>query len=280
MQEDIKKLVDFNKLRKSNDLGKKWADRLDIGVNFYLQYMIDLKKNYEKYKNKLEHKFRSQFSKDYRKMWYALEVEDILIRQYEPCIYKIALKFCKDESKMDEYISLGMRTVRQSVWQYRTHKFKASFFTFVYNGLFQRLRGFRSKQLKVLKGRKKFVVFNEADLKSGDGKNVFNLENRPEKEKPHVFEDEKIWYENMIKTVIDGSVLSSEEKVLINMYMQRNDEHPDWCQKFRNLYPKQDGKIMSRQGVHNKLREIQKKMWITYRRVQIKNIQSGVRFAI
>lgn len=268
MQNNIEQIVDFRKLRESNSLGKKWADRFGVSVNFYLVHMIDVKNNYEKYKNQLEQKYRSQFSKDYKKMWYALEVEDVLIRQYEPCIHKLAIKFCKDDSKMDEYISLGMRTVRQSVWQFRTHKSKASFFTFVYNGLFQRLRGFRFKQIKAKKSRKNVITYNEVDLRSNHSDNHFSLANHPEKEKFHYYEDEEIWYRNMLEKLINSAVLSSDEKVLLDMFMRRKDDFPDWCHQYREKYPKKDGGVMSRQAVHNKLQYIQKKIWIAYRRMQ------------
>ena len=78
MQNNIDTIVDFEKLRQTNDLCHKWADRFGISSNKFMKFIINAKSNYEFYKNKLAIKYRSQFSKDCKVMFYAAEIEDVL----------------------------------------------------------------------------------------------------------------------------------------------------------------------------------------------------------
>jgi len=258
MQNNIDTIVDFEKLRQTNDLCHKWADRFGISSNKFMKFIINAKSNYEFYKNKLAIKYRSQFSKDHKKMFYAFEVENALIQQYYNCALKIIGILHIKEEDFDEYLSIALITARHAVWQYKTHKSRASFFTFLYNGIFMRLSGKKSKDYKNLKNRK-FYIYNETDMVKEDETNQL-LHFSKSKQEQVFYQDEIDMCKMKLQYIFDHVLQDESDKILLGLYIKRHEEHSKWCNKYREMFLKSDGKKLSRQAVHNKLKKMQEKL--------------------
>ena len=179
---NIEKYVDFEKLKDCNGVCYKWGQRFKVIKRDYMRLLIYIHKNPEAYKVKLEKKYRSQFSKDVKTMFYAAQIEEILVKQYHGMIYKI---FKVLRIPIDLYESMeidGMMAIRTAIWNYRHHKANASFSTFCYNNIFMRIQGAYGK-IKSKKARraKYFRITNESDLQDFDWsiheKTYSNIEN-------------------------------------------------------------------------------------------------------
>ena len=160
---DFKEKVDQKKLRVSNDLGKKWAERLGIKKNSHLKFMIDLMKNKKKYLDLLDSRYKSQFSKDYSKMFYAYEIENIVVEQYYHCVAHCLAKLNIPEHLRDDFQAIGLMGLRSAVWNFRTHKTNATLFTYCFNGVFNRILGLKTKHAKSFNKVRKIKLHLETD---------------------------------------------------------------------------------------------------------------------
>ena len=264
IKKDISQYVDFEKLRKSNDLVKKWLTRLKAKQNQFMVTVQDMRKNPKKYMDKLEQKYKSSFAKDQKTMYYAAEVENILLEQYYPMVISILKKLKISDYYFDDCLMHGLISVRNSVWQFKSHKFKASFFTFCYKGAYMRIFGRRCKLLKKYRAKKKsnLQIVCETDL-CGINKDKNYIENTINKfsKAPEIVE---VSVENDINLLLKECDLNEEELFIITKYINREPRKCGWNEEYRNKYPKADGSIMSKQGVHNKLMSIQKKIYKVY----------------
>lgn len=261
-------MINIDKLRKSNDIGKKWADRFGISKNDYMRFIIDLKKNKNKYLQKLENKFRSQFSKDYKVMFYAAEVEEKIIQQFYHIVQHCLIKLCIKETYRDEYYSIGLTSLRSAIWNYRTHKIKASLFTFCFNGVFHRLLGLKTKLHSLNSNPNKKNTIIESDYLSTNKKSKFDLGAMKATVVDFDLNLENEESKSLLNSLLEQTELKDDEIFLLQSFMSRYDETPHWCRLYREKFLTKEGKMVSRQGVHCKLVIIQKKLFQTLKKLR------------
>ncbi len=257
---DYLALADFEKLRKANDLINKWYHRFKITQKYFMPFLCDIQKNYQKYYDLLPAKYKASFKKDYPNMFYAAEVENALVEQFVPMVISI-LKRLKVEEYYQEILYLdGLLSVRNSVWKFQTHKAKASFFSFAYNGCMSRIWSRRIKLREEYQAkRKKVGIYNESDY--GTFSIHKNLD--PRTRTPEDILISKFDYD--IDGLFSRAGLTDEEVELIELYMKRKDIGcENWVSAYRQNNRKEDGTEMSRQAIDNKIVHIQYKLWKLY----------------
>ena len=141
MNKNIHELVDFERLKKANDTWMKWLKYFGVPQKKYQRFILNIKKSPENFKKDVAVNYRSQFSKDLKTMFYAGEVEEILIKQYHALVLYVLKRMRVAFDRYDEMITDGFLAIRSATWQYRTHKIKASFTTFVHNAIFCKFKG-------------------------------------------------------------------------------------------------------------------------------------------
>lgn len=260
---DFKEKVDENKLRISNDLGKKWRERFGVQKNDHLKFMIAMMKDKNKYLNSLENKYKSQFSKDYKKMFYAYEIENIVIEQFYHCVAHCISKLNIPEHLREDFHTIGLTSLRSAVWNFRTHKIKAGLFTFCFNGVFNRILGLRTKHAKSLKRSKKAKLHLETDYFQSQS-NTQQLTRICSVSVDYDKNIQEAECAEIYKNLLENTELKTDELFLLQNYLTRNEGTANWCQIYREAFPNSNGKMISRQGVHVKLAIIKKKLWKTY----------------
>ena len=156
MRSDINEIVDFEKLKKCNDICFKWSKKFKVKKMYYAKFMWKVFKNPKSFLDRLKPQFHAQFLKDCKNMFYAAEVEEILINQYSAMVVNIMKRMRIQYNNFEDYLNDGYMAIRSAVWQYRTYKIKASFTTYAHRSVFMRIRGILHKQkLKRLDGRAK-----------------------------------------------------------------------------------------------------------------------------
>ncbi len=139
--------IDYAKLAKANNLVFKWRNKLKSHINkknikFFSQtyglrpvsgtliYVKFFTKNYKEAVNILG----SEFEKEYKDLFYAFEIENDLIKQYQPAIYRYGMqrlfsnKGKRNEYEVDELESYLLLCLRDCVWNYREENIKFSTF--------------------------------------------------------------------------------------------------------------------------------------------------------
>ncbi len=265
--EDENPNYSLEKLRQSNDIAYKWATHFKFAKKKYFHGVLDMYKNKNKYIKRLNSVKRKQFCEDFPNMFYALEAENEIIKQYLNVVNRI-IKFLKIESNLvDHYRETGIITLRSSIWNYRTYKDGVKFITFCYNGVFIRLRGERSK-LNLYRKRKKRVLERlQSDIFAESAtvnfSNICTVEYDMDKEIEH--EDVK----NLITKAISISNLKEDEVYLLTEFMNRDGLDKSWNSMYRKKFPNagKDGGVISRQGVHNKLMNIQRRIYFSLKKL-------------
>lgn len=251
MRDNIQELVDFDKLKKCNDIGIKWTARFKLSNRKHVHFMHDLMKDTEKYKKLLPVQYRSQFVKDLKVMFYASSVESILCEQYTFMVLGIIKKFgIIKEDEVEDFFSEGCLAIKFATWHFRTHKSKANFTTFVYHAIFLRIRNKKQKASeKKARRTKKFNIYAESDCSS-------NIDCMVAKS---VYFDEE-YQEFTIQDIIKLSKLTEKEEFIINCYVNRNI-HSLWYDEFRKKYKNEQlQKEYSRQSVYMQLIAVQNKI--------------------
>lgn len=262
----IDEICDLKRLRKSNDLAFKWFSRTGLSKNAYLNWVIQCWKNPDNFKQTLTPPMRSAFAKDIKNMFYAAEVENDIIKQYENMIPYILQKIRHDHNMFEDLKAHGLHAIRNCCWQYRTVRARfvsqCGFTTFCHNSIFLRIRSEISK-VKALKNRrnKKFTISTESHM--GKTFSLSNFESISLKEDSFA-EQEK---DALFNTLISRAQLDEQEKFLLDCLVARteidnNSELKVWytpyLQKYRHTFPK--GKI-SREGMRLRVLKLQRKLW-------------------
>ena len=120
MRKNIKELVDFEKLKKSNDLCFKWSKRMKISRRDYMKFILSIYKNPESIIEKIKPRYLTEYKKDIQNMFYAQQIENLLAEQYHAMIFNIMHKMRIDFEKFDEFVTDGFLAIRSATWQYRT----------------------------------------------------------------------------------------------------------------------------------------------------------------
>lgn len=250
MRNDIHELVDFDKLKRCNDIGIKWTSRFNFSRRKHVHFMHDLMKDHEKYKNILPVKYRSQFAKDLKIMFYAASIENVLCEQYTFMVLGIIKKFnIIKEEDIEDFFSEGCLAIKFATWHYRNHKSKANFTTFVHHAIFLRIRNKKQKAAEKKARRIKFIqVSNETDCNA-------SIDILPSKGS---IDDE--YQEFTVQDIIKMSKLTEKEEFIINCYINRSI-NTLWYEEFRKKYKNEQlQKEYSRQSVYMQLIAVQNKI--------------------
>jgi DNA-directed RNA polymerase specialized sigma24 family protein len=254
MRDDIKSIVDFEKLKKCNDLCHKWSTRFGIGKREYMRFMYNIFKNPESVKNQLEVKYRSQFTKDCKVMFYAAEVENALIKQYHAMIFNIMKKFRIDQNDFDEYVTDGFMAIRAATWQYRTYKVKASFTTYAHRAIFMRIKGKLCKEKEKRDRRHNLRISFESDYDEGS----FNINNHVNCKQ---YSDSERELESDIENVIIQNKLNDQEAMMLRSFANHKMDNGRWYDEYRKKYINEKiGLPYSRQAIYNQLEVLHKKL--------------------
>jgi len=254
MRKDIKSIVDFERLKKCNAICYKWCKHFKIKKIHYMRFIYSILKDANQYANKLTKKCRDKFIEDCKIMFYASEVEEILIKQYSAMVYNIMKRMRINYEKYDDFVTDGFMAIRSAVWQYRTYKIKASFTTYAHRAIFMRLRGklHKEKLKNLLKGG--FNVKCVSDFENKD----FNLENCGIN-KDYSANTENIDLE--IDNIVVGCGLTDQEAMILRSFVNRRLDVPMWYIDYRAKYiNKQTSKPLSRQSVYNHLAVVHEKV--------------------
>jgi len=249
-------LFDFEKLKKSNDLGMKWAKRFSIQKNEYLKFIWTLDKNFKEYLNKLEVRYRSQFVKDFKIMFYAREIENAVVLQYNNLCFKVISKFIITEDEMEDYVAEAYNAVRAAVWSFRSHKVKANFMTFCHNSIYMRIQGKKIKEYQRKKRRNsKAIITSASDLGS-----EYNIEACASKYKPESF----VNIDAEIDVLLSECGFDERDTFLLKSFVARRDSEGNWYDEYRQKYKNPSArygcKQFSRQAIYNQLVRAQTKL--------------------
>lgn len=254
--------VDFVLLRQANDLLLKWANRQKEPVtkNCFVKWCIRLWQNPELCKKQLPINYRSAFAKDCVKMFYAADVEEVIINQYYAMIFHVMNKLRIPDDSRDEYLSIGMNTIRYAVWQFRNHKIRCNFTTWCHNNIFMRIKGEFKKSMAKITRRNRSVRLAtdiDANYKLHDYAIVFPNHDMVEEEDTQNFFDK----------VVEKADLNESEKFMIDCFMKRHDKiymegKKAWYQEYLEKYActSVTGKL-TREAVRLRLMRLQKKLW-------------------
>lgn len=254
MRTNIAEIVDFEKLKKCNTICYKWCRHFKIKKVHYMRFVCNILKNQQHYAQKLSAKYKDQFAEDCKIMFYALEVENILIEQYNAMVFNIMKRMRISYDRYDDFITDGLMAIRSAVWQYRTYKVKASFTTYAHRAIFMRIRG------KLHKERLKQLTKGDLKIKCvSDFENEeFNLENCG-MHKDYAINKENIDLE--IDNIIVGCNLTDQEAMLLRSFVNRRIDVSMWYIEYRAKYiNKQLNKPFSRQSIYNHLEVVHKKV--------------------
>lgn len=261
---DLKKHVDFEKLKHANGLLLKWGQRFGIPKPKFVRWAMLLHKNYEEHKNQLPQNLRSTFSKDFKVMFYACEVESILIEQYQNMIYKIIQKTKIPDDLHEDYFCEGMNIIRYAVWSFRKVKSECSFTTFCYNSLAMRVQGEYWKRYKTkMRRHKKVQVYLESDKHTEINLDDFIGTN-------HVVELAEEQEAGILQKMIEKAGLTEAEILMLKSYMARgekteNKRRKKWYEEYEKKYLHTfKTKRCTRQGIQQKMKRLQKKLWVHF----------------
>lgn len=254
MKSNINELVDFEKLRESNSILHKWTQRLNISKRDYMKTVHQMFKNPKAFKTKFEVRFRSQFTKDCAVMFYASTVENTLCEQYSAMVANIIRGRFKirDDDFFENHFNDGLMAIRAATWQFRKHKSKASFNTFVHHAIFMRIKGTLCKNSDKAKRRMGYAK-------------VYRFSDYPETTKfdnvgEEYYPDDSVAFEKQISMIIREAGLSEQEQFMLSSYINRkvdNIWYDDYRKKYRNV---KMNKQYSRQSIHNQLLAVQNKV--------------------
>lgn len=262
----INDICDVDKLRKSNDLAFKWFSRTGLPKKDYLKWVINCWKNPHEFKKTLTPSMRSAFAKDIKNMFYAAQIENDVILQYENMIPYVLKKLRHDVNMFEDLRAHGLHAIRNCCWQYRSIKARfvaqCGFTTFCHNSIFMRIRSEISKVRTVNNRRqKKFKICTESNLGTKFSLSAFK-EMRLEEDS--FAEQEK---DSLYQNLISRAKLDEQEMFLLNCLVARteidnNSEVKIWyapyLKKYQHTFP--NGRI-SREGVRLRVLRLQRKLW-------------------
>lgn len=255
MQENITELVDFEKLKKSNDICHKWCRRFKVKKMHYVRFMFNIFKNPEEHADKLPPKYKEQFLKDCKNMFYAAEVENILIDQYNAMVFNIMKKMRISYNDYEDYLTDGLLAIRIAVWQYKTYKIKASFTTYAHRSIFMRIRGRLHKEKLKKITRKNLKINCMSDFDSEE----FSFDNLK------ITKDYSANTENIdseIDKIIVACSLTDQEAMLLRSFVNRKVDVSIWYINYIKKYiNKKLNKPFTKQTVYNQLAIVHEKIF-------------------
>jgi len=252
MRKNIKELVDFEKLKKSNDLCFKWSKRMKISRRDYMKFILSIYKNPESIIEKIKPRYLTEYKKDIQNMFYAQQIENLLAEQYHAMIFNIMHKMRIDFEKFDEFVTDGFLAIRSATWQYRTYKIKASFTTFVHKAIFMRIKGQLNKNKLKKERRKNFNLYYESSFDS----ETFNFNNFSK----HIETECGNNFDSELNNLIYKCKLSPKEECMLRCFVNRRIDCL-WYEEYqRQFINTKTNEPFSRQSIYNQLLAVQNKI--------------------
>lgn len=275
-QVELAKVIDFKKLKKANDLLFKWAQRFGISKNKFVRWAIALPKNYDEHKKLLPIPLRSAFSKEKNVMFYAGQVQSILVDQYSQMIHKILkyINISKCNEQYEDMYGEGLIAIMYATWSYRNVGNKCSFTTFCYNTLFMRLKGIKFKQYRKEKNRgAKAMIFSETD--QGDNFLLSDFFNSNDPEPACFHESVGI----VLEKLIIAANLDESDAFLIKSYSNRKERldkglwYQEFSEKFTHTFKLNR---ITKQGLQQRVKRLHAKLWFHYKKIYGDSTDLGV----
>lgn len=253
---NIEDYVDFDRLRKSNQLGYDWSKVFNVHKTRYMNFIQQIKEDPYRYINKLNKDLQAKLKSDLENMFYASEIENLLINQFYNAIFSVFKKLKMRPETYDDFITYGLLALRSSVWMYRLQD--TQFKTFAYNGIYNRVLGMLSlaARQKKKKFKRKLDIMNFSDL-SANNISSFEYEKSC---------SVKVDYENLdvkqlnMEDVIKLSKLSKEDVKLLELYMSRKNGVHGWSKKYRDYLANKKKIIITKQGVSCRVKVLQQRI--------------------
>jgi hypothetical protein len=266
-KKELEKVVDFARLKKANGLLLKWAVRFDICKNKFVRWVSSLNANAEEHKNKLPINMRSAFVKDCKVMFYASEIQSILVEQYSQMVHQTLskIRIPQDTNQYDEFYNEGLLAIVYASWSFRQTKSKCSFTTFVFNTINMRLKGNKFKDYKKAKRRSdKVAIYTEAEKDEN-----FNLaEMSPVKDsEPEIFVEP---VNKVVDRLIEVANLDEADAFMLRAYANRKEIvdktlwHTEFTEKYAHTF--MFGRV-TKQGLQQRMKRLQKRLWSHYKKI-------------
>ena len=266
-------VCDVLKLRKCNDLLWKWFIRTGQRKGQYYNWVIECWKNPEQFKKTLPINMRSAFAKESKTMFYAADIESDMIAQYQALVSHVMKRLRYNPQEHDDLFAVGLHAIRKACWQFRTVSIKCNFTTFCFSSVYMRLRGELSKKHVLKVRRDKKALFSYANELPEN----FSIENFSEN-RPSLDHTELDETDVLVQNIIKKAGLENHELFLFHLLLKRGDHVPSegnrlwyssYFQRYQHTFPK--GKI-TRQGFHQRLLQLQQKIWFVYHVLQKKQV--------
>jgi hypothetical protein len=256
--------VDLARLQKSNGLADKWHKYFGISENYKFKFFINMMKNKEEYLEKLPSEKQDEFKSDYKNMFYAKLCENAILKKYYYLILYLIRKFQVDSQYHDHYLDLGLLSIRHSIWSFLDIEKKSGLTTYVYAGIFRRFMGEKGKIIIKTKRKKYIKIKFASELKSASKDDRCGFENVLAVAQESVSELEELETNSVFSEIIASANLDADEKVLLNLYMQRDNIQNNWNLKYFEYHKLKFGKSITKQAIYNKLFKTQRKIWSIY----------------
>jgi hypothetical protein len=209
---------------------------------------------------------RSAFSKDFKTMFYASEVQDILVTQYSQMVHKV-LNYIYIKPGTENYDGMyneGLLSIVYSTWSFRNVKAKCSFSTFCYNTLFMRLRGIKFKEYKKEKRRgDKVNIYFESDRSE-----QLSLSDHAAKQIDPIDFVEPV--DIVLNKLIYAANLDEADAFIIKAFSNRNErlEKGVWYKEFSERFT-HTFKLnrITKQGLQQRVKRIHAKLWFHYKKM-------------
>ena len=256
--------VCFENLKAANSLLSYWAKYFKITQHKQLQFFIDMMKNKEKYIEKLPENKKKKFKKDFATMFYAYDVENVLLNQFIHVVPNVIKRLKISQNHVEDYRSEGLLAIRRAIWSYKQHEMNTSFMTYCYKGVLLRLSGEGSKIILRKNRKKNKITALASEICSEKGREDKIMSSAVSREVSGI--EKVIESENseIINNILHQVNLDADEKYLISNYMMRDQIDNNWNNKYLEYYKSKYNKSISKQAVHNKLFKIQRKLWQIY----------------
>jgi hypothetical protein len=265
----IHDICDTERLRKSNDLAWKWFCRSDADKRQFFSWSISVWKNPNEFKKTLSPAMKSAFTKDLKNMFYAKQIESVVITQYHAMVKFVLNKIRHTDQEYDHLLNIGLNAVRVACWQFRTVGNKCGFTTFCHNSVFLRIKSDKSKEF-ILKTRrsKKALILSQSEF---DEKfDMRQIQDRDFRNLQFDFEEAK----EILGEVVKRAKLKEHELFLLESLIKRFDHiqsednrlwYSEYIKKYGDTFP--NGRI-SREGLRQRVVKLQKKIWFHWHDIQ------------
>ena len=255
---------DFAKLAAANELLWKWGERFGIHNGKFLNFVYKLKQNQNDLIKELKNaKWKQEFKKDCKVMFYAAEIENDLFKQYRPVVGSVVNRFkLKSGQAIENAYDIGVSSLRGAIWRYRfTH---VKFLSYAMTGVMMAVKGYVVHRHYMKDRRAKHVqIFCNSDTDIMFTDNLLFADKR-EKDPAETITDIPEIDEN---NIAQFAKLTSDENMLLKLHIQRQN----YPQSFMAYYLKRHKKKISRRSVNDMLQRTRRKIFINVK--QIKGVE-------